>query len=117
VLRQSIISVHIVVSVFGFAFAAATHAWAWQGSLGPQSASAEQASSLFSGAGSPQRFAPGSRSEIAGGASRGGLAGALLGAEPLPEAAAAGVGPFEHARSPAATTRAQNFKTASRAWC
>jgi histidine ammonia-lyase len=44
--------------VFGRLFALATHAGAWQGSDGPQSASVEQRSPLFFGAGSLQADAP-----------------------------------------------------------
>ncbi len=44
--------VHIVDLSGGWLFAFATQAWAWHGSLTPQSASVLQASPLFTGAGS-----------------------------------------------------------------
>ena len=44
--------VHIVDLSGGWLFAFATHAWAWHGSLTPQSASDLQVSVLFKGAGS-----------------------------------------------------------------
>ncbi len=52
VVPHSRIMVHMVPGVWGLLFALATHAGAWQGSEGPQSASLTQASSLFFGAGS-----------------------------------------------------------------
>jgi hypothetical protein len=119
--------VHIVSGPGGLLFARATHAFAWQGSETPQSASAVHASSLFFGAGSLQaKRAVGSALSLGAGAlelrgrasalaSGSGVGGAGVGGGMVTSAAVgAGVAWLQPASSQAVAVRERRrFTTAS----
>jgi hypothetical protein len=117
---QAIISVHITSGPRGRALAFATHAGAWQGSLGPQSASVLHASSLFFGAGSlhtkgaaePASEATGelATGEVATGDATGVLA-VFAGAGSVTLGGADALGPLHAVSSAASGTRRARLRT------